>query len=106
MFTTVKYRPDYPRKPFTSKDESCQWMASLVDWYSYQHRHSGIKFGCLSDVTALKRWRSAATALSCTNRLASSIRGIGHDQPGTGINRRWPGSISRLMSSMHHGSYR
>jgi hypothetical protein len=44
LFRTVKYRPNYPRKPFTSKDEACQWVASFVDWYNHQHRHSGIKF--------------------------------------------------------------
>jgi hypothetical protein len=44
LFRTVNYRPDYPRKPFTSKDEACQWVASFVDWYNHQHRHSGIKF--------------------------------------------------------------
>jgi hypothetical protein len=44
LFRTAKYRPDYPRKPFTSKDEACQWVASFVDWYNHRHRHSGIKF--------------------------------------------------------------
>ena len=44
LFRTVKYRPDYPRKPFASKDQACQWVASFVDWYNHQHRHSGIKF--------------------------------------------------------------
>ena len=44
LFRTVKYRPEYPRKPFASKDQSCQWVASFVDWYNHRHRHSGIKF--------------------------------------------------------------
>jgi len=44
LFRPVNYRPDYPRKPFTSKNEACQWLASFVDWYNHQHRHSGIKF--------------------------------------------------------------
>jgi putative transposase len=44
LFRTVKYRPDYPRKPFASKDQACQWVAEFVDWYNHQHRHSGIKF--------------------------------------------------------------
>ncbi len=37
-------RPDYPRRPFCSKDEVCLWVAGFVDWYNYQHRHSGIRF--------------------------------------------------------------
>jgi transposase InsO family protein len=44
LFRTVKYRPDYPRRPFRSKDEACLWVAGFVDWYNHQHRHSGIRF--------------------------------------------------------------
>ncbi len=44
LFRTVKYRPNYPNRPFSSKEEACQWVASFVDWYNHQHRHSGIKF--------------------------------------------------------------
>ena len=42
LFRTVKYRPNYPNRPFSSKEEACQWVASFVDWYNHQHRHSGI----------------------------------------------------------------
>jgi len=44
LFRPAKYRPDYPRRPFASKEEACQWVASFVDWYNHRHRHSGIKF--------------------------------------------------------------
>ena len=44
LFRTAKYRPDYPRRPFASKNEACQWVTSFVDWYNHRHRHSGIKF--------------------------------------------------------------
>jgi len=44
LFRTVKYRPNYPNRPFSSKEEACQWVSSFVDWYNNQHRHSGIKF--------------------------------------------------------------
>ena len=42
------------------------------------------------------RLRSAAIALSSTNKLASEIQSDGHDQPGAGVSRRWSGSI------LHH----
>ena len=32
LFRTVKYRPDYPRKPFLSKGQACEWVAAFVDW--------------------------------------------------------------------------
>jgi len=44
LFRTIKYRPDYPSKPFTSKEQACSWVVELVDWYNHRHRHSGIKF--------------------------------------------------------------
>ena len=44
LFRTVKYRPDYPSRPFSSKEEACQWVSSFADWHNHQHRHSGIKF--------------------------------------------------------------
>jgi len=44
LFKTAKYRPVYPSRPFTSKEEACQWVATFVDWYNHRHRHSGIKF--------------------------------------------------------------
>ena len=44
LFRTVKYRPNYPNRPFRSKEEACEWVSSFVDWYNHQHRHSGIKF--------------------------------------------------------------
>jgi putative transposase len=44
LFRTAKYRPDYPSRPFSSKEEACQWVVSFVDWYNHRHRHSGINF--------------------------------------------------------------
>lgn len=43
LFRTTQYRPDYPSRPFTSKEAACQWVTSFVDWYNQRHRHSGIK---------------------------------------------------------------
>jgi transposase InsO family protein len=62
LFRTVKYRPDYPSRPFASKDEACEWVAAFVDWYNHRHRHSGIKF-----VTPHQRHSGAATAI-CKQR--------------------------------------
>jgi len=62
LFRTLKYRPDYPSRPFASKDEACEWVAAFVDWYNHRHRHSGIKF-----VTPHQRHSGAATAI-CQQR--------------------------------------
>jgi hypothetical protein len=62
LFRTVKFRPDYPSRPFASKAEACEWVAAFVDWYNHRHRHSGIKF-----VTPHQRHSGAAIAI-CRER--------------------------------------
>ncbi len=42
LFRTAKYRPDYPSRPFASKEEACQWAAAFVHWYVHEHRHSAL----------------------------------------------------------------
>ena len=59
LFRTVKYRPDYPRRPFQSLEEACGWVAAFVSWYNDQHRHSGIRF-----VTPSQRHSGEAVAIS------------------------------------------
>jgi transposase/transposase-like protein len=44
LFRTVKYRPDYPRRPFRSQEAACRWACAFVDWYNHRHRHSSIRF--------------------------------------------------------------
>ena len=62
LFRTVKYRPDYPRRPFQSVQEACGWVAAFVDWYNHRHRHSGIRF-----VTPDQRHSGEALAI-CRHR--------------------------------------
>jgi putative transposase len=44
LFRTMKYRPDYPRKPFANFAEALQWVESFVSWYNNEHLHSGIRY--------------------------------------------------------------
>lgn len=44
LFKTLKYRPEYPARPFADLNEARRWMAGFVDWYNHQHRHSAIQF--------------------------------------------------------------
>lgn len=44
FFRTLKYRPNYPDKPFESLDAARQWVEGFVRWYNEEHRHSGIAF--------------------------------------------------------------
>ena len=77
LFRTVKYRPDYPSRPFASKEEACEWVAAFVDWYNHRHRHSAIKF-----VTPHQRHSGVAKAI-CHKR-AEVYEKARHSHP-----RRW-----------------
>jgi len=44
VFRTLKYRPEYPEKPFVDISAARGWVSSFVHWYNHEHRHSGIKF--------------------------------------------------------------
>jgi len=44
LFRTLKYRPEYPDKPFASLLEARDWVSGFVHWYNNEHRHSGIQF--------------------------------------------------------------
>ncbi|MGZ8222801.1 MAG: IS3 family transposase [Methylobacter sp.] len=44
LFKTLKYRPEYPLKPFADVLEARQWVTGLVQWYNHEHRHSAIGF--------------------------------------------------------------
>jgi len=44
LFKTMKYRPKYPTKGFSSIDEARKWVEKFVKWYNYTHLHSGINF--------------------------------------------------------------
>lgn len=44
LFRTLKYRPSFPREPFSSVDDARAWVDRFIAWYNGQHRHSGIRF--------------------------------------------------------------
>lgn len=44
LFRTLKYRPEYPEKPFADLLAARTWVQGFVDWYNNTHLHSSIKF--------------------------------------------------------------
>jgi len=44
LFRTLKYRPQYPSRPFASLEQARAWVAGFVAWYNTEHRHSAIRF--------------------------------------------------------------
>lgn len=44
LFKTMKYVPNYPRKPFTHLASASEWCMGFVNWYNHEHLHSEIKY--------------------------------------------------------------
>jgi transposase InsO family protein len=44
LFKTLKYRPSYPDRAFSSIDQARQWVSRFVQWYNTEHLHSAIRF--------------------------------------------------------------
>lgn len=44
LFKTLKYRPDYHPKGFSSLEEARKWVSGFVRWYNCKHHHSGLNF--------------------------------------------------------------
>ena len=44
LFRTMKYVPEYPRSGFASLEAARTWVAAFVQWYNFEHMHSGIGF--------------------------------------------------------------
>ena len=54
LFKTLKYRPQYPLKPFADITDARKWVTKLVEWYNNEHRHSAIGF--VTPAKNPKRW--------------------------------------------------
>ncbi len=44
LFRTLKYRPEYPEKPFLDIGSARTWVNGFAAWYNDEHLHSAIKF--------------------------------------------------------------
>ncbi len=44
LFRTLKYRPEYPSRPFESDHHAQMWVDSFVHWHNTKHLHSEILF--------------------------------------------------------------
>jgi len=58
LFRTLKYRPEYPKRPFESLEAATQWVSGFVRWYNEEHLHSEISF-----VTPSSRHAGSDTAI-------------------------------------------
>ncbi|OQC19454.1 MAG: Integrase core domain protein [Planctomycetes bacterium ADurb.Bin069] len=85
LFRTLKYRPEYPSKPFQSLEAAQQqWVAGFEVWYNTQHRHSAIGY-----VTPEQRHSGVAHAVLARRRQVYEAARRRNPARWTGDIRRW-----------------
>lgn len=92
LFRTLKYRPEYPSRPFASEFEAQRWVDAFVHWYNTAHQHSEIRFVTPDD----RHYGREAAKLSKRKEVYEQAR---QRNPGrwTGQTRNWePIEIVRL----------
>jgi len=84
LFKTLKYRPQYPLKPFADVTEARQWVAGLVEWYNHEHRHSAIRF-----VTPAQRHEGLDGKLLDNRKAVYEAARAKHPKRWSGSSRNW-----------------
>ena len=85
VFRTMKYRPDYPSKPFVSLTEAREWSAVFVRWYNEEHKHSSLKF-----VTPAQRhYVQARKLLNTRKELMEQAKRQNPGRWGSRTTRNW-----------------
>lgn len=83
LFKTLKYRPNYQPKGFASLGEARLWCSNFVNWYRFEHHHSGIKF-----LTPAQRHRGEGDAIMDNRRRVYEAAKVEHPE-------RWNGRATR-----------
>lgn len=84
LFRTLKYRPEYPEKPFENIVEARVWAHRFVNWYNTMHLHSGIKFVTPED----RHIGNDHKILENRHRIYQEAQ-LRHPERWTGKTRNW-----------------
>jgi putative transposase len=84
LFRTMKYRPEYPSKPFGSVTEARAWVLRFVAWYNDEHLHSGIRY-----VTPSTRHAGHDAAILAARRRVYAAARRRAPQRWSGATRNW-----------------
>ena len=83
-FRTMKYRPEYPERPFASLEQARAWVVRFVAWYNHEHRHSAIRF-----VTPAQRHGGSDLAILEQRKAVYERARRRHPERWTGECRDW-----------------
>ena len=84
LFRTMKYRPEYPTKPFASLEVASKWVETFVTWYNTEHRHSGIRY-----VTPEERHNGEDKGILVYRHIVYEAAKKDHPERWSGKTRNW-----------------
>lgn len=84
LFRTLKYWPQWPRKGFATIELARQWVQRFIQWYSDEHRHSGIRF-----VTPAQRHHGQDKDLLERRHEIYQVARDAHPERWSGGTRNW-----------------
>ena len=84
LFKTLKYRPQFPLKPFADLMQARRWVTELVHGYNEEHRHSAISF-----VTPAQRHVQGDAALLQARAAVYEKARQNHPQRWSSKTRNW-----------------
>jgi len=98
LFRTLKYRPNYPTKPFDSIDDATAWVEGFVAWYNEEHFHSGIGY-----VTPSSRHHGHADAILEARRgVYEAARRRHPERWGSRPTRAWEAPSEVVLNPATH----
>lgn len=84
LFKTMKYTPAFPNDPFSSLQETRNWVANFVHWYNEEHRHCEIQY-----VTPGQRHRGEDVAILKERTRVYEAAKRRHPERWSGQTRNW-----------------
>ena len=97
LFKTLKYRPEYPEKPFENIVEARDWAHRFVNWYNTEHLHSGICFVTPDD----KHAGNDHKILENRHQIYQEAR-LKHPERWTGKTRSWSPDKEVVLQKFRH----
>ena len=88
LFKTLKYSPNFQPKGFETLEEARKWCQTFVNWYRYEHHHSGIKF-----LTPAERHAGKSDEILARRHLVYEAAKAAHPE-------RWNGRETRDWSNI------
>jgi transposase InsO family protein len=99
IFRTLKYNFQYPEKPFNGLESARDWVQQFVQWYNYEHLHSGIKF-----VTPEQRHNRLDSAILKQRKAVYNTAKSKHPNRWSGKIRNWDPITEVYLNPEKHKS--